>query len=60
MIKVKELIKKLEKEDPESGVFMEDAGESIMGSELTGCMGCGIAEAEDVRKIQEGVMITKY
>jgi len=59
-MKVKELIKKLLTENPEDDVWMQDAGEGIYGSEQTGCMGYNMEEAEDVRKIIEGIMITKY
>ena len=45
---------------PEADVYLQDAGDPVMGSELTGCMGYGLGEAEDVRKIEEGVMITTF
>jgi hypothetical protein len=59
-MQVKELIEKLLKEDPDAEVWMEDAGEGMYGSDLTGCMGYDYAEAEDVRAVKEGVLITKY
>ena len=60
MLKVKELVAKLNKVDQEAIVWMQDAGEAHYGSDLTGYMGSDCAEAEDVREIEEGVMITKY
>ena len=39
---------------------MEDAGAPCYGSDLTGYMGSDYAEAEDVRKVEEGVLICKY
>ncbi len=57
-ISVENLIEKLQTMPPKEKVYLQDAGDPIMGSELTGCMGCGIAGAEDVRKIEQGVMIT--
>ena len=60
MLKVCELIAKLEAFPLEADVYLQDAGDPVMGSELTGCMGYGLGEAEDVRAIMEGVMITTF
>lgn len=57
---VKELMKKLAKLDPEAKVWIQDAGASHKGSDLTGTMWHDDEEAEDVREINTGVLITKY
>ena len=57
---VSELIVKLQTMPQDAKVFMQDAGEALMGSELTGCMGYQDEDLEDVRKIEEGVMLCHY
>lgn len=59
-MKVRELVAKLLLVDQDLEVWMQDAGDANYGSDLTGYMGSDCAEAEDVRKIAEGLMITKY
>jgi len=59
-MKVKDLIKKLKGMDQEAKVWMQDAGDPHFGSDLTGYMGSDCAEAEEVREIDEGIMITRY
>ena len=49
---VNELIKKLSNLPGDAQVWMQDAGDPYYGSELTGCMGCDYAEAEDVREVR--------
>ena len=54
---VSDLIVKLQTMPQDAEVFIQDAGTGIMGSELTGCMGYQDEPLEDVRKIEEGVML---
>ncbi len=55
-----EVIEELQKYIPEGIVELGNAGEAIMGSELTGCMGYQDADCESVRKTKEGVILSPY
>ena len=57
---VKQLMKKLKDMPQDAEVWLQDAGTSVRGSDLTGTMWTNPAEAEDVREIKEGVMICLY
>jgi len=55
-----ELIAKLKKMPKNSEIWLQDAGNSVRGSDLTGTMWTNPAKAEDVREIKEGIMICLY
>ena len=57
---VAELIEELMKHDPNAIVELCNAGEAIMGSELTGCMGYNDEDCYSVRKTEKGVMLAAY